>query len=312
MKYTKGSTKSPKPQGKTPNEVYSMITQKIIEELEQGIVPWHKPWKASDVPRSFSTGKPYQGINLLYLATTARLMNYESPFWITYKNAIKQGGYVKRGEHAIPVVYWKKVVKEDEDGEKKFYSFLKYDNVYNLDQTEGVKNVPCIGQVVINNPIEECEKIVLGFKNQPNTEHGGDRAYYNSNFDKIVLPKLNSFDSAENYYCTRFHEMIHSTGHASRLNRKSIVDACKFGDTNYSEEELIAEIGAAYLCGCAGIENLVVNNSVAYIANWLTKLRNDKQFIVKASSKAQRAANFVLDIKEESKQEDDLLEEKAA
>lgn len=300
---------SEKLQGKSPSQIYEMITQRIVSELEAGVVPWHQPWKKAVAPRSLATGKVYQGINFVHLSA----MGYSNPWWLTYRKAELMGGHVKGGEHSVPAVYWKCIVRDDKDGNKKAFWFTKYDNVFNLEQTEGVEGVPDIEQAPVINPIEECERILLQYPNPPHLEHRGDRAYYHPTFDKIVMPRMNTFDGAEEYYSTRFHEAIHSTGHGSRLNRKSIVDAGRFGDENYSEEELIAEIGAAFLCGCAEIENNTVNNSVAYIGNWLTRLKNDKTFIVRASSKAQKAASFILNIKEESKREDsEILEEDKA
>ena len=297
--------KKVKPPKKTPTQLYEMITQRIIQELEKGVVPWHKPWKDISAPRSLATGKPYHGINLVHLSA----MNYDSPWWLTYPKALTMGGHVKAREHSVPAIYWKLIVKEDTEGKKSTFWWTKYDNVFNLEQTEGVQGVPDLGPVKEVNPIEECEKILSAYPNPPTLEHGGDRAYYNPLFDKIVMPKTVSFDGMEEYYSTRFHEAIHSTGHESRLNRKSIVDACRFGDTNYSEEELIAEVGAAFLCGYAGIENNTVNNSVAYIRNWLSRLQNDRQFIVRASSKAQTATNFILNTKENAEQDSEVLED---
>jgi antirestriction protein ArdC len=286
-------------------DITEIVVKPILEALDRGdTVPWHKPWNpAYGLPRSLSTGKAYRGLNVFVLGFTAIAKGYESPWWGTYKQISERGGQVRKDEKSTIVSYWKPMIKEDESGNTKSWFMLKYFRVFNADQCDNVK-VPAI-KGNDNSPIELCEQICAGYDG-PEVFHGDSRAFYNILSDQIHLPDMAAFESAESYYSTRFHEMTHSTGHASRLAREGIVEHDFFGSPVYSEEELIAEMGAAMLAGHAGIHQTTIQSSAAYIASWRKKLGDDPGIVLRAASKAQRAADMILGVSysQESSEDD--------
>jgi len=275
--------------------VYEIITEKIISLLSQGVIPWSKPWKPeAGEHMNLVSGKPYRGINVFLLGCAG----YDSPFWLSFKQAKKLGGSVKKGEQGSIVVFWKWIIKEEieDNGEKKYKKIplLRYYTVFNLEQCEGIDApAPVLEPVEKKNPIKEAQTIVDGMPNRPAIVHGGNAAAYSPAPDRIKMPELEQFVSSEEYYSTLFHEMTHSTGHASRIGRKDIEHVKPFGSVEYSKEELIAEMGAAFLCAVAGIENKTINNSAAYIQGWLKELKNDKKMVVFAAAAAQKAADYI-------------------
>src|SRR6266498_2216267 len=281
------------------NQVYGYITDKIMEELERGCVPWHQPWKSPDgvrVPTSFVSKKAYRGVNTFLLAVSRFKAGYSSNYWLTFKQIQALGGNVK-GEHSEMVVFWKLLEKPAEnpsaEHETDYIPMLRYYRVFNLDQVTGIKK-PSLEGLPAFQPIEEAEAIAAKYQKQIEVSHGGNRAYYRPSTDSIRMPEKETFDSSEAYYSTLFHEFTHSTGHESRLNRPGIVETHFFGDEIYSKEELVAEMGAAMLCGIVGIENTTIRNSASYIESWLGKLRDDKKLVVHAAAAAQKAADFIL------------------
>ena len=279
--------------------VYEMITTKVIENLEKGLVPWKKYWNGKDeMPQNIFSKKHYRGMNIFLLIC----QGYTSPFWATFKQVKEHGGTVKKGQHATMIVFWKvgnKKVKVDgvetESTEKTF--MLRYYNVFNFEQTEGLeKYIPVVeddGKVF--DPIEAAEKIIRDYKKSPKIfDNGGDRAYYSPSLDEIHMPVKEAFESEEFYYTTLFHEAVHSTGNKKRLNRLNNLDQTSFGSESYSKEELVAEMGATYLSSMAGIGNQVIENNSAYIKNWISELKNDNTLIVFASAQAQKAADHIL------------------
>lgn len=281
------------------NSIYQTITDRIIAELEQGTVPWHKPWAGGN-PVNLASKKEYRGINVLLLG----FQDFESPYWVTYKQAKKLGGHVNRGQKGTQIVYWNWTEKEEvsDNGEKetKRRAFLKAYTVFNTDQCSGLE-APTAKKAKKFSPIKECEKIVKGFKNAPEIAFGGAEACYFPLADKIKLPPKGFFDGEAAFYSTLFHELVHSTGHKKRLNRSGVDGHSTFGTKVYSEEELIAEIGACFLCTKAKIENKTIENSAAYLRSWLKRLRNDSRLIVVAASAAQKAADLILDKAAEQK-----------
>jgi antirestriction protein ArdC len=273
-------------------DVYQIVTDRIIRLLESGIVPWHQPWKSVDQwPQNFVSRKVYRGINL-FLLNAAK---YPSPYWLTFRQVQALGGSVKKGERAFPVVFWK-MLKEQVDGEEKRISFLRYYSVFNIAQCEGI-NVPVIPTTELKPKfarIEKCEFIVSGMPKRPTINHTGLRACYSPSADEVSMPEVELFESIEAYYSTLFHELTHSTGHLSRLNRKEITDPIKFGSNPYSREELVAEMGAAFLCGHCEIENKTIDQSASYIQNWLETLKEDRKLLVHAAAQAQKACDFIL------------------
>ena len=265
--------------------VYEIITEKILEQLERGTIPWRKPWSVIP-PQNAVSRKPYRGINALLLNSLA----FESPFFITFKQARDLGGFVRKGERGFPVVFWTFVEKE---GEEKRIPLLRYYTVFNLSQVDGMK-APTVEPRAIR-PIDRCEEILSSMPNPPSIAFGGNRASYSPAADRIALPCRERFNNIEEFYSTAFHELIHSTGHKKRLSRSGITeDVVSFGSDSYSREELVAELGASFLCGNAGIATATVQNSASYIASWLSALQNDKRLIISAAGQAQKAVDYVL------------------
>lgn len=282
-------------------ELESTITQLVTSQLEKGIIPWRKGWSSLGIaPTSLTTGKNYQGINSLVLSIVGE--NYSSPFWITYLEATKRGGYVRKGEKATSIIKWSKFEREDKaTGEKSEGYFMRSYAVFNLDQCESVES-PEAQNLTKREPVSVeagVEKILSSFKDKPVIEHRAtDRAFYVPSADKITLPTLEQFNSSVDYSATLAHELIHSTGHKSRLDRHSERDLdkpCNFGSENYAKEELVAEIGAQFLMNGAGIDSTSeLTNSASYIAGWLKALKDDTSLIISASGKAQKASDYIL------------------
>jgi len=271
---------------------YEVITNRIIHLLEEGTIPWHRPWGGpEDHPRNLVSGKNYRGINAFLLSA----VGYESPYWLTYRQAKERDGFIKKGEKGIPIIYWNWQEEVDEEtGEIKKRPFLKYYTVFNATQCENVEYPKPKETDTTFNPILACENIVSDMPHAPDIELGRTRAAYNPVEDMVSMPSPERFESPEKYYATLFHELVHSTGHESRVGRAGITEAIVFGSATYSKEELIGEMGAGFLCGQSGIENSVIENSASYIASWLARLKGDKKLVVQAGGQAQRAADFIL------------------
>jgi antirestriction protein ArdC len=283
-------------------DVYQLVTDRIIEQLDQGVVPWRMPWLVrGNAPVNWATQRLYRGINRFLLPPGGE--------YATFLQIQKAGGRVKKGEKGYIVVLWKPYeVEEEKDGEtiKQTRLFLKYYTVFEI-------NTQCVGLEsrrpklleFDHDPIEEAERIVAGYKSAPKIRYAPGQAFYRPSMDLIQMPPLKDFPKAEEFYSTLFHEMVHSTGHASRLDREGVTNSDGFGNEKYSFEELIAELGAAYLCAEAGIDNSTIENSSAYIAGWLRKFRNDKTMIIRAASQAQKAADFILGVGAEDEAEEE-------
>jgi antirestriction protein ArdC len=278
------------------NDVYQIVTDRIIQLLEAGTVPWHQPWKGgSQWPKNLVSKKTYRGINL-FLLNAAR---YSSPYWLTFKQVQMLGGTVKKGERSFPVVFWK-ILEEETEGEKKKIPFLRYHRVFNVAQCDGITVPNAPAPSITFEPIERCEQVVSAMPNPPAIKVNAGRACYSPALDEISMPEANSFESKERYYSTLFHELTHSTGHLSRLNRKGINDPIRFGSDPYSREELVAEMGAAFLCSHCEIGNMTVDQSAGYIQNWLEQLKNDRKLVVHAAAQAQKACDLILNVKPEN------------
>jgi len=283
------------------NIVYQIVTDRIIKLLESGTAPWKKAWKASDLPMNLTTKIPYKGVNTWLLLSCGM----PSPYWLTWKQTMALKGTVKKDEakNFQVVVFWKQLKYDkkstDNEIEERTFPMLRYYRVYNLSQVElpadVMKKLVPEKEVRLTNKIEDCEAIVKNYKDCPEIKYGGDRAYYACLFDRIQMPLHEDFDSDEEFYSTMFHEMAHSTGAEKRLNRFKATDSHIFGSDRYSKEELIAEMTSSFLCAEAGIENQVIENSVAYIASWMKAIKEgDKNFVISAASRAQRAADYIL------------------
>jgi antirestriction protein ArdC len=271
--------------------VYDLITERVISLLERGTVPWKMPWQSqTGLPCNLITKRPYRGINVFLL----RAMCYESPFWLTFRQAAELGGNVRKGEKACPVVFWKqRTIDDKETGEEKEIPLLRFYHLFNINQCEGLKNISKIEAVPVMLPTKPAA-IVENMPQRPTIKHGMSRAFYSPSGDFVGMPEAARFGHEWDFFAALFHELIHSTGHLSRLNRPTLTGAAGFGSEPYCKEELIAEMGAAFLCGYAGIAERTIANSAAYLQSWLGQLRSDKKLIVQAAAQAQKAADFIL------------------
>ena len=279
--------------------VYNIVTERIIELLENGAVPWHKPWNPElGLPRSLSTGKLYRGVNVWLLGCSM----YGSPWWSTYRNIAERGGQVRKGERGTLVVFWKRTERMVADGEtgeetERQGFLLRYYRVFNAEQCDGLC-VPDLPGHEPNDfePIKDAEAIVSDYiarNGAPRLVYGGDRACYSVDLDLLRMPPREAFESPEEFYSTLFHELTHSTGHPKRLARKDILEAHSFGDVSYSREEMVAEMCASMLSALAGIDQVTLPSSAAYISHWIKVLKGDARLVVTAAAQAQRAADHI-------------------
>jgi antirestriction protein ArdC len=287
--------------------VYDAVNERIIEQLDKGIIPWRKEWKVtghSSMPSNFATKRPYRGINIMLLACS----EFSDSRWLTYKQAQAIGAQVRKGERGTPIVFWSMFGRESAsssgDAKAERIPFLRSYTVFNVEQCDGIA-VDLPFDLSVFEPIPAAQAIVDGYltRSDIRLRNGGVRAYYSPSLDYIQMPLQTAFDSPDSYYSTLFHECGHSTGHRSRLDRK-FDPSQHFGSVEYSKEELVAEFSAAYLCASVGISNeRVETNHVAYIQGWLKALKNDKTLLVSAAQKAQRAADLISDRKFEAVEE---------
>ena len=299
-------------------DVYQMVTDRVLEQIEQGIIPWHKPWNAATLSEdalaiSYTSRKPYSFLNQMLLGRNGE--------WLTFNQVKERGGNIKKGAHAGIVVFYKQIevkttkrVKNAEGNEfdKEVSStipVLKYYHVFHIDDCEGIESKIKVEEKPKESkvqPIKRAEKIVKDYlKAQPllklHNDRPSNRAYYTPMWDEITVPMLSQYKEKEEYYSTLFHEMVHSTGHSTRLNREEGMGN-KFASHAYSREELVAELGSAMLCTNIRIDTEVAfKNSVAYIKGWASKLREDTKAIVWAASRAEKAARYILGERETAK-----------
>jgi antirestriction protein ArdC len=276
-------------------DVYAEVTERIVAALEAGTVPWRRPWIASaDAHRNPVSGTEYRGVNPFLLDMTAWDRGYSDPLWITFKQAKTKGGCVRKGEKSTLVIFWKMLKGKDKDtGEERTIPMLRHYRVFNVAQVDGLDiERP---EVAPFDPIERADAIIAGMPNAPTIGHGGNRAFYAPALDAVQLPMREQFVSADAYYSTAFHELTHSTGHESRLNREEVAGRGKhaFGSERYAREELVAELGAAMVGARAGIAPQT-DQSAAYIAGWLKALKEDDKLLISAAGRAQRAADYIV------------------
>ena len=279
--------------------VNEIVTNRIIEELEKGNIPWQRPWSTGGrYAMSHSTRKPYSLLNQMLLRPGE---------YLTFEECKREGGKVKKGEKGNFVVSWAKIkkVETDEEGNERttIIPRLKYYYVFEVSQCEGIeRNSTEDPNTYGNTPVESAENIITAYIERETvtfTATDSNRAYYSPSEDAVVVPDLKYFEAAEEYYSTSFHELTHSTMHPDRCNRAEERKGKKvaFGSEEYSKEELVAEIGAATLVNMIGLESdKSFKNSVSYIQSWIGKLKNDKNLIVSASSRAEKAVNYILGI----------------
>lgn len=273
--------------------IYEEVTNRILAELEKGNIPWQKPWTCSTGAVSHTNGRPYSLINQMLLG--------EQGEYLTFKQVVAEGGVVKKGEKAKFVVFWKMYEKEEEkeNGEKetKKIPILRYYNVFEVGQCDRIKRKYNGDEPTEHKPIAEAEEVVNTYFDREACELRvceSDRAFYSPSSDLVNVPQMSQYKEIAEYYSTLFHEMVHSTGHQSRLNRLQSTNL-NFGSDDYSKEELVAEMGSAFIANKVGIDcKKAFKNSVAYIQSWSEKLREDKFLFVSAASKAEAAVNYII------------------
>ncbi len=279
------------------NQVYSIVTEKILNQLEAGTVPWRRPW-VNNGAVSWDRQRPYRGINVLLL---------DPGEYATYKKIQEAGGQVKKGAKGHLAVFWKLLDTSDPDnpGKIKRIPLLRYYKVFEVNtQATGIESRRT-EQTFEHDPILAAETLRNDWSDCPPISFVSGRACYKPSSDTISIPPIKDYPNPAEYYSTLFHEIIHSTGHASRLARPGVVDLAGFGSDPYSREELVAEIGAAMLCGVAGIDNSdTLENSAAYINTWIRKLKEEPRLVVQAAAQAQKAADIVQGISFETAADD--------
>ena len=292
--------------------VYERVTERVTELLEQGVVPWQKPWHAKvGPPRNGVSGRYYRGLNVFMLSHAG----FESPWWFTPRQVNDLGGHIIKGEKVSWIHFFKPWLPKGDSADeplevdtdeveistrRRTVLICRAYRVVNLDQIAGPgadkfrAKHPTVERPANNDPIAGCESIVAGMPDPPAIRYGGDRACYWPAMDQISMPRREAFRSSEAFYATTFHELSHSTGHPDRLNRSTLVAGAPFGSPVYSLEELVAEMGAAFLCAEAGITDPTIQNSASYIAGWLKYVKSDPKALIVAGAQAQKAADHVL------------------
>ena len=282
--------------------VYEIITERILEKLEQGTIPWQRPWSGGGCPKNLVSGKEYRGVNIFLLGS----QGFASPYWVSYKQAKQLGGQVKKGQRGTPCIFWKFLARDTENSETgetetKQIPLVRYYSVFNaVEQCDGISHARLEVETEEPepfSPIEAAESIVASYPDPPSISHDGrSSAYYMPRTDAIHMPERESFVSEAAYYATLFHEMGHSTGSKSRLARPGVTNPIRYGSHEYSQEELVGEMTAAFLLAEAGItSDSLTDNSASYIASWLKALKNDPKLVVLAGAQAQRAVDHITD-----------------
>jgi antirestriction protein ArdC len=309
------------------NDVYQKVADRLIEMIDNNVIPWRKPWKQTaedggsmfEACVSYSTGKPYSFLNQI-------LCEFREGQYITFAQAKKVGGNVKRGAKGYPVVFWSFVEKDatDQNGNKKYndrgevvktsYPVLKWYHVFNVEDCENIPERKKVvvpdddsGDVVALDPIQAAEDLAHNYVTREGITLNigkSNRAYFQPSSDTVVLPELSQFTEVSEYYSTMFHELTHSTGVKTRLNRDEMTKIVAFGDQDYSREELTAEMGAAFILGRLGIQQeSTVTNSAAYLQGWRKAIKNDPKCVVLAAGRAEKAANYIFNGKSQEDEE---------
>lgn len=290
-------------------DTYQEVTDAVIKALEDGTIIWQCPWNQVGLPKNITTNVNYRGWNLFLLNFHSMIKGYPTPYYITYKQAQKLGGIIKKGEKGIRIIYWAEVElknqlaetnqqpKVDEATKPRMIMVPKAYTVFNIAQTEDIE-FPAFEAELRSDAeiIQACEDVIANMPNKPTIRKNGTNAYYQPTIDIVVVTSLKKCKSNEAYYSTLFHELAHSTGHESRLNRKELLNSDGFGSVTYAKEELTAEMTAAFLGAITGIGQATIDNSAAYIEGWLKALKNDKTLVIKAAAQAQRAADYIMSI----------------
>lgn len=292
-------------------DIYQAVTDRIIELLDRGTAPWRHPIRggggaggregSGSFPANLASGKNYRGINVFLLAITAWIEGYDSPYWLTFRQARERGGSVRKGEKGSLVIFWKQCATKDAaTGDEVTIPVLRHYTVFNAEQCEGIA-APGVPEPDPAAPpfeqIEAAARIVERYTQEgggPRIQHRGRRASYWPREDFVQIAEPEWFVDPESYYATMFHELAHSTGHSSRLDRGLEAAPPSFGSPDYSKEELVAEMGAAFLAAASGISPPTIEQSAAYIAGWRKKLGSDRKLVIQAAGAGQRAADWIL------------------
>jgi antirestriction protein ArdC len=282
-------------------DIYSRVTNAIVADLENGVRPWTKPWSAEHLAGKISrplrsTGEPYSGINVILLWAESVARGFTAPIWITFRQALALGGHVRKGERGSTVVYANRMIRTEagdngQDIERQI-PFLKAYTVFNVDQVEGL---PAHFYAVAEPKLDAAQRIdhadAFFAASGADIRHGGNQAYYALQADHVQMPPFECFEDPVAYYATLAHECTHWTRHPTRLDRD--FGRKRWGDDGYAREELVAELGAAFLCADLGLELKPRPDHASYIASWLKVLKDDNRFIFTAAAHAQRAADFL-------------------
>ncbi|EEE2004522.1 DUF1738 domain-containing protein [Salmonella enterica subsp. enterica serovar Kotte] len=289
-----GSSKTKFSKGKvqTKTDIYQVVTDSIIDALEAGVKPWVCPWirggQAAGLPANFTTGTAYSGINIMLLWCSAAKQGFQDSRWLTYKQAQELGGQVRKGERGTTAIFYKTLEKEAEDGKIEKIPMLKSFTVFNVEQIDGLAIDAAPQPVTEFDPLPQVEALLT--RSGAKITERGVKAYYQPSTDEIVLPERFRFADAANFYATGLHELVHWTGAKHRLNREK---GGRFGSEGYAFEELIAELGSAFLMADLGVAGEVQHES--YIASWLKALKGDKRYIFQAASAASKAHRHLMD-----------------
>lgn len=288
-----------------PLDIYQEVTDRIISTLDRGTVPWRipftpRPGEASGLPRNLVSQKHYRGINVFLLAVTAMIEGYGSSQWLTFKQTKAKGGHIRKGEKGSLVIFWKQhATKDKSTGEPITVPVLRYYKVFNTEQCEGLEEPGGSkeeegDEEVPFEPITEAMAIVDGYTDPPRIVHGGNQAFYAPKEDLVRMPEPKRFGQRESYYTTLFHELAHSTGHSTRLDRGLDSKLAPFGSGDYSKEELTAEFASAFLAAACGISPPTIEQSASYIDHWRKRLKGNKKLVVQAAGAGQKAADWVM------------------
>ncbi|VGO18800.1 ArdC family protein [Pontiella sulfatireligans] len=277
-------------------KINEMITQRMIDRInETGELPWKKPWASvSLMPRNLISKKPYRGVNVFLLHS----LGYASPFFLSFKQVTELGGWVRKGERATPVVFFKFIeADEKEDPDAKSHCVLRYYRVFNTAQCDGLDGK--VPEVVVpkrseHEPLEIAERLLADMPDKPDINYARTLASYSPSMDTVSMPPKEWFASEHEFWAAMWHELSHSTGHQSRVGRKAIMEPHGFGSHEYSQEELVSEMSAAFLCGYCGILMSTEKNQAAYLKGWLARLKADQSLLIKAGCQAQRAFDYIV------------------
>lgn len=280
---------------KTRTDIYQTVTDNIIAALEAGVKPWSCPWQRVDgmsgLPSNYATGAAYSGMNIMLLWCSASEQGFSDSRWMTYKQAQAQaaGGQVRKGEHGTTAIFYTTLEKENDAGEVEHIPMLKTFTVFNVQQIDGLTlATETVSLEATFDPLPQAENLFR--KSGANIIEKGQNAFFRPSTDEVWLPERHLFSDAANFYATGLHELVHWSGGKKRLNREM---KGKFGSADYAEEELVAELGSAFLMADLGIDGEVQHES--YIASWLKALKNDKRYIFKAASAASNAHRYLMD-----------------